>query len=172
MPFHTPSLAKIAHAIVFAVTVGAILASALIAIHVARCAYSNTFDTVWPLKALRLAVAVLVTTFFVPAFSILLTPYSCSSMRGYYGDDYACDAATIVSMAFVATVAIIMLVPLGACVHVCVCMCVCVCVCACVCVRVRMCVFVCVCVCVCVCVYVSVLARAHVCERVCVRVCV
>ena len=168
MPFHTPSLAKIAHAIVFAVTVGAILASALIAIHVARCAYSNTFDTVWPLKALRLAVAVLVTTYFVPAFSILLTPYSCSSMRGYYGDDYACDAATIVSMAFVATVAIIMLVPLGACVHVCVCMCVCVyvrvCACACVCV--------CLSVCVCVCVYVSVLARAHVCERVCVRVCV
>jgi hypothetical protein len=113
IPFDGSALAQIAHAIVFSVTVGAIAASALIAIHVARCAYVNTFDSLWPIKALRLAVTVLVTTFFVPAFSILLTPYSCLSMRMYYGADYTCTAATLVSMSIVATFAIIALVTLG-----------------------------------------------------------
>ena len=91
MPFDTPSLARVAHAIFFAVTLLAIWGSAIIAVHVARAVYANKFESVWPIKALRLAVAVLVTTFFVPCFTLLLTPFSCSSMRVYYGAAYMCS---------------------------------------------------------------------------------
>ena len=65
------------------------------------------------MKALRLAVAVLVTNFFVPCFTILLAPFSCASMRTYYGADYGCDLGTLVSMSAVAAFAIAVLVPLG-----------------------------------------------------------
>ena len=55
MPFDTPSLARVAHAVMFAVTLAAIFGSAVIAVYIARAVYANKFESVWPIKVRELS---------------------------------------------------------------------------------------------------------------------